>query len=138
MSTCAVRFNRSEIKKIYDLPLTTLLFEAQSTHRRFHDPERVQLSTLLSIKTGRCPEDCKYCPQSSHHETTLKVEPLMEPLRIIQAAREAKASGATRFCMGAAWRQIPDGPSFETVLAAVNGVAELKLAAGKLGGRFFV
>lgn len=94
-------------------------------HRRHHDAERVQLSTLLSIKTGRCPEDCKYCPQSAHYETTLKAEPLMDPLQIIAAARDAKASGATRFCMGAAWRQVPDGPSFENVLSAVNGVAEL-------------
>ena len=125
MSNCAPRLTPSEIRKIYDLPLITLLFEAQSMHRQFHNPERVQLSTLLSIKTGRCPEDCKYCPQSSHHEASLKIEPLMEPARIIQAAREAKESGATRFCMGAAWRQIPDGPSFETVLKAVSGVAEL-------------
>lgn len=125
MPTCAVPLSFSEIKKIHDQPFTTLIFEAQSIHRQYHDPERVQLSTLLSIKTGRCPEDCKYCPQSSHHEASLKVEPLMEPLRIIAAAREAKESGATRFCMGAAWRQIPDGPSFESVLKAVSGVAEI-------------
>lgn len=125
MSTCAASLTPTEIKKIHDLPLITLLFEAQSMHRRYHDPERVQLSTLLSIKTGRCPEDCKYCPQSAHHDATLKIEPLMEPARIVQAAREAKDSGATRFCMGAAWREVPDGPSFDTVLRAVRGVAEL-------------
>jgi biotin synthase len=114
-----------EVRHIYELPFTTLVFEAQWVHRKHHDPERVQLSTLLSIKTGRCPEDCKYCPQSSHHEASLQIEPLMRADDIIARATEAKTEGATRFCMGAAWRQVPDGPQFETVLEAVRGVAAL-------------
>lgn len=121
----ALKPSLAEIQRIYDLPFTTLVFEAQATHRRFHDSGRVQLSTLLSIKTGRCPEDCKYCPQSAHHEASLQIEPLMQPTQIIAAAREAKEAGATRFCMGAAWRQVPDGESFERVLESVRGVAEL-------------
>jgi biotin synthase len=115
-----------EIRQIYHQPFPTLIFEAQRVHRAHHDPERVQLSTLLSIKTGRCPEDCKYCPQSSHYEVSLRIDPLMRAEHIVERARQAKAQGATRFCMGAAWRQVPDGPSFQTVLDAVKGVAELE------------
>ncbi len=115
----------SEIRQIHDLPFTVLVYEAQHVHRKFHDPARVQLSSLLSIKTGRCQEDCKYCPQSAHNEVSLQIEPLMDAATIIRTATEAKATGATRFCMGAAWRQVPDGPAFETVLDAVRGVAAL-------------
>ena len=115
------------IRAIHDQPFTTLLFRAQEIHRRFHDPERVQLSTLISIKTGRCPEDCKYCPQSAHHDTGLKAEPLLSPLTIELNARAAKAAGATRFCMGAAWREVPDGEAFESVLASVRAVAALDM-----------
>lgn len=114
-----------EIRRIHDLPFTNLLFEAQRVHRRFHDPVRVQLSSLLSIKTGRCPEDCKYCSQSAHNEVSLQIEPLMDAGYIIQSAMEAREAGATRFCMGAAWRQVPDGPAFDTVLTAVRGVAAI-------------
>ncbi len=114
-----------DVRRIYELPFTELVFRAQEIHRRFHDIGHVQLSTLLSIKTGRCPEDCKYCPQSSHYETSLKIEPLMKAEEIITRAAQAKAAGAERFCMGAAWRQVPDGPQFETVLAAVRGVSAL-------------
>lgn len=126
MSTSPISpLSRSAIEEIYHLPLTTLIFQAQTVHRRYHDCERVQLSTLLSIKTGRCPEDCKYCPQSAHYETALKNEPLMVPERILASARQAKESGATRFCLGAAWRQVPDGPAFQSVLEAVRGVSAL-------------
>ncbi len=114
-----------QIRAIYDAPLTELVFTAQQVHRLHHDPERVQLSTLLSIKTGRCPEDCKYCPQSAHYSTPVQSEPLMDSARIVAAAETAKAEGATRFCMGAAWRQVPDGPAFESVLNSVRGVAAL-------------
>jgi len=115
------------IRALHDLPLTTLLFRAQAVHREFHDPERVQLSTLVSIKTGRCPEDCKYCPQSAHHDTGLVAEPLLSPQVIELQARAARAAGATRFCMGAAWREVPDGDAFESVLASVRAVAALDL-----------
>jgi biotin synthase len=120
-------YDLEAIRAIYELPFTRLLFQAQSVHRKFHDPERVQLSTLISIKTGRCPEDCKYCPQSAHHDTGLQSESLLAPDVIERQARAARAAGATRFCMGAAWREVPDGPAFESVLRSVQCVANLGL-----------
>ena len=120
--------NRLEtIREIYELPLPELLFRAQTVHRQFHDPAAVQLCALKSIKTGRCQEDCKYCPQSSHHHTDLEAEPLMDPGAVAAAARQAQHSGATRFCMGAAWREVREGPQFESVLSSVRGVAALGL-----------
>ncbi len=124
-----VSWDLEKIRAVYELPFTTLLFRAQSVHRQFHDPERVQLSTLISIKTGRCPEDCKYCPQSAHNDTGLKAEPLLSPQVIELQARAAKAAGATRFCMGAAWREVPDGAAFESVLQSVRAVAGLGMEA---------
>lgn len=115
------------LREIYELPLPELLFRAQETHRRHHDPAAVQLCTLQSIKTGRCPEDCKYCPQSAHYETGLQAESLMDPSAIVASARAARAGGASRFCMGAAWREVRDGPQFDSVLAAVRGVSGLGL-----------
>ncbi len=115
------------IQAIYDLPFTTLIFRAQQVHQRFHDPAGVQLCTLQSIKTGRCGEDCKYCPQSAHYNTGLEEVPLMDPEAILTAARAAQAEGASRFCMGAAWREVRDGPQFDSVLTAVSGVASLGL-----------
>lgn len=115
------------IRTIYDLPLPELIFRAQEAHRRHHDPAAVQLCTLQSIKTGRCPEDCKYCPQSSHHDSGVEAESLMEPEAIVAAARAAKEGGASRFCMGAAWREVRDGPQFDSVLESVRGVSALGL-----------
>jgi biotin synthase len=117
----------ASIKKIYGLPLPDLIFRAQETHRRHHDPAAVQLCTLQSIKTGRCQEDCKYCPQSAHYDTGLEAESLMETESILAAARAARDGGASRFCMGAAWREVRDGPQFDSVLATVRGVAGLGL-----------
>ena len=97
-------WTRAEVQSLYDLPFNDLLFRAQTVHRQYFDPNQVQISTLLSIKTGACPEDCAYCPQSSRFDTGLKVEKLMEVEQVLKQARAAKASGATRFCMGAAWR----------------------------------
>jgi biotin synthase len=113
------------IREIYELPLPELIFRAQTVHRQHHDPAAVQLCALQSVKTGRCQEDCKYCPQSAHHHTDLKAEPLMEPEAVVASARRAQAEGAARFCMGAAWREVRDGPQFDSVLASVSGVAEL-------------
>ena len=93
-----------EIQALFELPFNDLMFRAQTVHRQYHDPNAVQISTLLSIKTGACPEDCKYCSQSGHYNTGLEKEKLMEINRVIEQARDAKSSGATRFCMGAAWR----------------------------------
>jgi len=103
------------------------MFRAQETHRRHHDPAGVQLCTLQSIKTGRCPEDCKYCPQSAHYNTGLDAEPLMDEAAVLAAARAARDGGASRFCMGAAWREVRDGAQFDSVLATVRGVSELGL-----------
>jgi biotin synthase len=126
-TACASAYDLEAIRALHALPLPRLLFEAQSVHRSFHDPERVQLSTLVSIKTGRCPEDCAYCPQSAHHDTGLQPEPLLSPSVIELQARAARAAGATRFCMGAAWREVPDGAVFESVLHSVHLVAALGL-----------
>ena len=113
------------VEALYHLPLTELLFRAQSVHRQHHDPEIVQRCTLLSIKTGGCPEDCAYCPQSARYDTGVGREELMRPEAVIAAAREARANGSTRFCMGAAWREVHDGAAFDAVLEMVEDVAEL-------------
>lgn len=115
------------VRGLYELPFPELLFRAQQVHRAHHDPAAVQLCTLQSIKTGRCPEDCKYCPQSSRNATGLQPEPLMDTASIVAAARNAKAGGASRFCMGAAWREVRDGAQFDSVLESVRGVADLGL-----------
>ena len=96
-----------EARSLFDLPFNDLLFQAQSIHRRFFDPNQVQVSTLLSIKTGACPEDCKYCPQSGRFDTGLDKEKLLEVDKVVAQAEQAKRNGSTRFCMGAAWRNPP-------------------------------
>jgi biotin synthase len=113
------------VEALYHLPMTELLFRAQSLHRRYHDPEAIQRCTLLSIKTGGCPEDCAYCPQSAHYETGLAKEELLDRTTVKRRAAEARAQGATRFCMGAAWREVRDGEAFESVLGMVEDVASL-------------
>ena len=115
------------IREIYHQPLPDLLFEAQRVHREHHDPHAVQLCTLSNIKTGLCPEDCGYCSQSVHNKTGLQPEPLMDVESVLAEARVAKANGATRFCMGAAWREVKDGPQFEQVLGMVEQVAALEM-----------
>ena len=117
----------AEARALYDLPLNTLIFRAQQVHQANQDPAGVQLCTLKSIKTGACPEDCAYCPQSVHHNTFVEAEALMETETILADARKAKAGGATRFCMGAAWRRVADGRQFDSVLATVRGVKDLGL-----------
>jgi biotin synthase len=112
-----------EIGEIYSLPMPELLFRAQTVHRAHHAPDRVQTCRLLSIKTGGCPEDCAYCPQSAHYSTGLERESLMNPDAVIEAARRARAEGVTRFCLGAAWREAPEGKEFEQVLEMVAGIA---------------
>jgi len=97
-----------EIIKLLQTPLNDLVYRAQGLHRRYFDPNTVQLSTLLNIKTGGCPEDCAYCPQSAHYQTGVEAQPLMDIETVKQAARQAQAQGATRFCMGAAWRSPRD------------------------------
>ena len=113
----------AEVKALHELPLLDLLHRAQSVHRAVFKDHQVQLASLLSIKTGGCPEDCAYCPQSAHYETGVKAERLLPVPEVLKAAAEAKAAGATRFCMGAAWREVKDGPQFDQVLEMVRGVA---------------
>lgn len=115
-----------ELLAIYSRPFNDLLFEAQSIHRKHHNPNMVQASTLLSIKTGACPEDCAYCPQSAHHNTGLEKEKLLSLDEVRAAARNAKELGASRFCMGAAWRN-PTDKNLESVIDMIKVVQEEKL-----------
>ena len=117
-------WTRAEVRALFDLPFSDLIFEAQRIHRIYFDPREVQISTLLSIKTGGCPEDCAYCPQSVHYDTGVKAEKLMRLDAVLTEARAAKAAGAQRFCMGAAWRS-PKDRDLEQVCKMVEGVKAL-------------
>jgi len=117
-----------EITALFDLPFNDLMFRAQQAHRANFDANEVQLSTLLSIKTGGCPEDCKYCPQSSRYNTDVESELLMKKEEVIKAARAAKEQGASRFCMGAAWRE-PKGRAFDLVLDMIREVKAMDMEA---------
>src|SRR5262252_9330433 len=118
-------WTRDEVAAIYRMPLTALLFQAQTVHHQFHPADRVQTCQLISIKTGGCPEDCAYCPQSAHYEADVERQGLLDPQHVIGVARDAVARGVTRFCMGAAWREAPNGREFEKVLEMVRGVSTL-------------
>lgn len=126
MSLNAIRHDwvLSEVMDIFQLPFNDLIFKAQTIHRQYFDANKVQVSTLLSIKTGTCPEDCKYCPQSIHHDTGLEKEKLLEVQRVVEEAKAAKAVGATRFCMGAAWKH-PTNRDMPYLLEMVKGVKAL-------------
>ncbi len=119
-------WTRAEIAALFELPFNDLLFEAQQVHRRWHAPNAVQLSTLLSIKTGGCPEDCGYCSQSAFAESGLKAEKLMDVDAVLAAAGEAKAGGSGRFCMGAAWRN-PKDRDIDALCTMVAGVKAMGL-----------
>jgi biotin synthase len=119
-----------QIVALHDLPLLELVGRANEVHRRHHDPNAVQKASLLSIKTGGCPENCAYCPQSAHHrEVDLTRDELMDPGKVIAMAAKAKAAGAERFCMGAAWRQVRDGKEFDAIIEMVEGVRALDMEA---------
>jgi biotin synthase len=118
-----------EIEQIYALPLPDLIVEAQAAHRVWHSPHEVQGCALLSIKTGGCPEDCAYCPQSAHYDTQVEPQRLLSVTETLAAAESARAQGASRFCMGAAWRDVPAGAEFEAVLEMVRGVRALGMEA---------
>ena len=124
----ATRHNwtREEILHLLDMPFNNLLYRAHQTHRLHHDPNNIQISTLLSVKTGACPEDCAYCPQSAHYKTTVKPERLMPLEEVVAAARRAKQAGAQRFCIGAAWRQ-PTDRNLEQVIKMVQAIKTLGL-----------
>jgi len=119
-------WTRDEVVALFERPLNDLLFTAQELHRQHHDPATIQVSALLSIKTGACPEDCGYCPQSAHHDTSLEKESLLALDEVVAAAHAARAAGATRFCMGAAWRS-PRDADIELVASMVQEVKALGL-----------
>ncbi|QNI44747.1 biotin synthase [Synechococcus sp. WH 8101] len=119
----------AEIQTLLELPLIELLWRAQQVHRLANPGYRVQLASLLSVKTGGCEEDCAYCPQSMHHSSDVTGQPELDVAPVLERARAAKAAGADRFCMGWAWREIREGAAFESMLAMVRGVRELGLEA---------
>ncbi|MCR6638209.1 MAG: biotin synthase BioB [Sporocytophaga sp.] len=127
MSEIRNNWTREEITEIYNSPILDLIYRAATVHRANHDPQEVQVCTLLSVKTGGCPEDCSYCPQAARYHTDVKVQKLMETQEVILAAKNAKESGSTRFCMGAAWREVRDNKDFDRVLDMVKGVSQMGL-----------
>ncbi|KAA3639888.1 MAG: biotin synthase BioB [Proteobacteria bacterium] len=124
--TPAIRhdWTQQEVDALFDLPFNDLMYQAQQTHRHYFDANQVQISTLLSIKTGACPEDCSYCPQSVRYDTGVAAEPLMQVDAVVEQAAAAKQQGATRFCMGAAWRS-PKDRDLDQVIEMVKGVKAL-------------
>lgn len=121
------RWTKEQIAEIYNSPVLDLMYRGATVHREYHKANEVQVCTLLSIKTGGCPEDCGYCNQSAHHQTGLKKEKLMDPQDVIHAALKAKEAGSTRFCMGAAWRNVRDNQEFDNVLKMVKHVSNMGL-----------
>lgn len=115
-------YTRAEVRAIHDLPLFELIDRARAVHLAHHPSSEVQLCTLLSVKTGGCPEDCAYCPQSAHYKTPVDREQLLSVEEVVASAKRAREVGATRLCMGAAWREVKDGPAFEQVLDMVRRV----------------
>jgi len=120
-------FNLEEIKEIYHKPLIELIHQAAEVHRNHFDPKAIQLCSLLSIKTGGCPENCSYCSQSAHHKTSLKPEDLKSMDEVLDMAKNAKQNGASRFCMGAAWRQVKDNDDFDSVLEMIRNIRKENL-----------
>lgn len=121
------KWTQEEVVALYNKPLMELLYEAATTHRKYHDPNKVQVSTLISIKTGGCPEDCAYCPQAARYHTHVKAESLMSVEQVKQQALAAKARGSSRICMGAAWRNVKDGHEFDRVLDMVRTLNKLDM-----------
>src|ERR1700712_2135345 len=118
-------WKKEEITEIYNRPLLELVYQAATIHRKYQDTAEVQVCTLLSIKTGGCPEDCAYCPQAARYNTGVNVQALMDKDEVISYAEKAKAAGSTRFCMGAAWREVRNNRDFDRVIEMVKGVNEL-------------
>lgn len=127
MSDLKHNWNKEEILEIYNKPMMELLYEAATIHRKHHDPNQVQVSTLLSIKTGGCPEDCGYCPQAARYHTNIEGNDLMTVQHVKAQALRAKASGSSRVCMGAAWRNVKDGEEFDQVLEMVRTINKLDM-----------
>ena len=124
-----IRYNwqKPEIHAIYNTPLLELIYQAASVHRQYHNPKKIQVCKLISIKTGACPEDCSYCAQSSRYKTEVKPQGLLDKETVVNIARKAKETGVSRVCMGAAWREVRDNSQFENVLEMVKDVTEMGL-----------
>jgi biotin synthase len=120
-------WTREEISTIYHQPIFELIYQAATVHRQYNDPQEVQVCTLLSVKTGGCSEDCSYCPQAARYHTDVKAQKLMDPKEVLEIAQQARDNGSTRFCMGAAWREVRDNRDFDKVLEMVKGVNEIGL-----------
>ncbi|MBK9328247.1 MAG: biotin synthase BioB [Sphingobacteriales bacterium] len=118
-------WNIQEITEVYNQPLLELIYQAATVHRKYNETGEVQVCTLLSVKTGGCPEDCAYCPQAARYQTGVKVHKLMDYDDVLSKANEAKQNGSTRFCMGAAWREVRDNKDFDRVIEMVKGVNSL-------------
>jgi len=127
MSSIRNNWTKEEILNVYNKPMMDLLFEASTIHRQYHDPNQVQVSTLISIKTGGCPEDCGYCPQAARYHTDIKGNDLMSVKQVKAQALRAKSSGSSRVCMGAAWRNVKDGKEFDQVLEMVRTINKLDM-----------
>ena len=127
MDAIRTDWTREEISEIYNQPILNLVYQGASVHRQYHDPQEVQVCTLLSVKTGGCPEDCAYCPQAARYHTDVKVQKLLAVEEVLAHAREAKENGSTRFCMGAAWREVRDNRDFDKVIEMVKGVSTMGL-----------
>lgn len=125
MDTIRNNWTQEEITALYNMPVLELIYKAATTHRQYHDSREVQVCTLLSVKTGGCAEDCAYCPQAARYTTGVDVHKLMEPSAVLEKAQEAKDAGSTRFCMGAAWREVRSNRDFDNVLEMVKGVNEM-------------
>ena len=120
-------YTKEEILEIYNKPLMELIFEAAQVHREFHDASKIQVSTLISIKTGGCPEDCGYCPQAARYHTDIEKNELLPYETVYALAKKAKDNGSSRVCMGAAWRNVDEGEDFENVLKMVRGISDLDM-----------
>ncbi|MBX7245461.1 MAG: biotin synthase BioB [Candidatus Sumerlaeaceae bacterium] len=129
VETKSAAITREEVREIYESPFPLLVFRAMAIHRQHNDPAAVQHCTLSNIKSGGCPEDCGYCPQSAHYKTGIKGERLEPVAEVLGQARAAREAGSTRFCMGAAWREVRDGQDFDQVLQMVRGVREMGMEA---------
>ncbi|HHZ64915.1 TPA: biotin synthase BioB [Candidatus Poribacteria bacterium] len=127
MMSLKYNWTKDELREIYDAPFLELVYRAASIHREHHNPREVQVSSLLSIKTGGCPEDCAYCPQAARYHTDVEVEKLLPLQEVVESAEKAKQGGASRFCMGAAWREVRDNSDFDKVLEMVKAVNALDM-----------
>jgi len=127
MTTLRNNWTLEEVKEIYEQPILELLYQAATVHRKHNDPSEVQVCTLLSIKTGGCPEDCSYCPQAARYHTDVEVHRLLDVEEVLTKASIAKQNGSTRFCMGAAWRNVRDNRDFDKVIDMVKGINKMKM-----------